>query len=58
MRHILVGIWKTLLLRVIGIVRTWLKRFQWRISIHDLETGLWYFGEECGYFLPLSEEAA
>jgi hypothetical protein len=33
-----------------------LKRFQWRISICSLETVLWLFGEECGYFLPLFEE--
>jgi hypothetical protein len=29
-----------------------------RISICGLETVLWYFGQECGYFLPLSEGSA
>jgi hypothetical protein len=38
-------------------VQTWLKRFQWRISIRGLETGLWYFDEECDYFQKRLPEA-
>ena len=51
-------IWKTLVLRDISTVQTWSKRFQWRrISVCDLQTVLWHFGEECGSFLPLSKES-
>jgi hypothetical protein len=31
-------------------VGTWPKRFQWKFSICDLKTVMWYFVEECGGF--------
>jgi hypothetical protein len=50
--------WKALFLRVISTVKTLLKRFQQRrISVCSIETVLWHFGEECGWFLPLPEDS-
>ena len=41
-----------------GPALSWPKRFQRRkISECGIKTVLWYFGKECGCFLPLSEES-
>ena len=41
------------------MVLTWPKRFQMRrISECGIKTVFVVFGEECGYFLPLSEKSA